>query len=183
MTLSEAVTKYVAQRDFYEAERAQYINLRDVLSPAAKQSMTDAESAKKAAELNIKTALSLEDIETFKDDMSTSESNFKSATLLYDNIVTKMKSWETNNSTWADEVSRLKAQVWRIKQRELMEAFAFDEPTLTKLEKIIVAGHARDPGFVSTRFSVPIDEKYGSLDDKERVDELQTQMETEMGIA
>jgi hypothetical protein len=182
MTLIEAVNEYVAKRDAFEAKKAAYEDWRDVRLPLARAAMNNADGAQQTSKNNLNKALTPEALEVARTALDTAESNFKSANLLYNNLNLSIKAFEDNRSTAEWDIRYALKQVWNIKRRELMEAFSFDEATLTALEMIITAGDAPDPGMVSNIFGHVINEKYGALKDKERLAELRQQMETELGI-
>lgn len=182
MSLNDAISDYVAQRNSYLADKAAAEELQNVQLPAVMMKLKSAEQAKQLAQKSLREALTIEQVDNAKGIYSAAVNDYEDAVQLQDNIKIVIDTFNKYKFSRKNKISTLKASVWRLKKRQLMEDFELDESSFTALEMILAADNARDPGFFSTQYSAPIDEKYGKFRDPERMEELRSQMATEMGI-
>ncbi|PHS47266.1 MAG: hypothetical protein COB05_09805 [Marinobacter sp.] len=163
MSLQQAISEYVARKASFESSQARATEIQSVLLPDAEQGISTARSAKSQAEIALRSAGTVAEVQAARASLSQAEQEFNDRVQLRDNLDSELKSLNSTKERHRTEMHDSRRRMFELKRLEMLDAFTLTAQQLEQLENIIAANTAatRSP---RNGYSDPVKEKYGDMD-------------------
>lgn len=168
MSLQQAISEYVARKASFESSQARATEIQSVLLPDAEQGMSTARGAKSQAEIALRSAGTVAEVQAARASLSQAEQEFNDRVQLRDNLDSELKSLNYIKERHRTEMHDSRRRMFELKRLELLDALTLSPEQLDQLEKIIAANTAatRSP---RNDYADPINEKYGAMDGNKKI--------------